>query len=104
MKKFALFLLLALSFNVGAYEIHKFTIEVRYVDDLMQIPINDGYNHPKYLGLGYPDPKTGICTVYVQKPSGADDIYKLEILGHELLHCTDGAYHSAPVIDKPKKN
>lgn len=33
------------------------------------------------------------CTVYLFKPYNDNDFKALNTLGHEILHCTDGAYH-----------
>lgn len=33
------------------------------------------------------------CDIYVMMPSSVDDSKKMEIIGHELLHCRYGEYH-----------
>ena len=86
-------MLIISSLNVKSKEIHDLTIRLTYVDDYKDIPINSGFNYPKYIGLGYPDKESGICYVYVKKPSSAEDYHKMEVLGHEIFHCTDGKFH-----------
>ena len=43
--------------------------------------------------IGYADPKTR--TIHVLRPRGDEDRYRLCVLGHEVLHATDGAFHGA---------
>lgn len=33
------------------------------------------------------------CDIYVMMPNSVDDRKKMEIIGHELLHCRYGEYH-----------
>lgn len=34
------------------------------------------------------------CTIYLLKPYGLSDYARLNTLAHEVLHCTDGAFHN----------
>lgn len=94
-------LLLFLSSTLNAAEIHRLLIQIHYVDNLKDIPLNKFFNYPpKFAGFGYPNPHTGICDVFVLKPKDENDKNRMEILGHEIMHCTDGAYHDLPEFIK----
>jgi hypothetical protein len=43
------------------------------------------------------DPNTKHCTIHNLTPKKVEDTARMENLGHELLHCFKGAYHSEPV-------
>ena len=94
-----------------AYETHTFNLTVHYVDHLGQIPMNRpkvrwvpvapnmyvpikaARGHDPVLGeANWNNDKTR-CIIYMLKPRHEDDIARLEIGGHEVLHCTDGHFH-----------
>lgn len=75
-------------------EIHRLFIEIHYVNSYADVPLNRGYNFTRFQGAAYPNRSHTRCEVYVVKPSGVNDTHKMEILGHEMLHCTDGDYHN----------
>jgi hypothetical protein len=79
------------SSNISSAEIYNFNISIIYVNSVKDIPVNKGYNYPLYLGYTTITPKS--CLVYVVKPSSVADFHKMEILGHEVMHCTDKDYH-----------
>ena len=41
----------------------------------------------------YDQGDTRNCYIFMKKPYGPKDYRQIYILGHELLHCTEGAYH-----------
>ena len=90
-----------------AYEVHRFFMEVIYVDNLWQIPVNAKRLYtvppniaayrvnksPPVLGEAHWTSNHKFCRIFVLKPKGEDDMFNLMIAGHETLHCTDGHFH-----------
>lgn len=49
---------------------------------------------PNYLqAFAWTNEENSKCIIFSPKPRGEGDHNRLMILGHELFHCTDGAYH-----------
>ena len=60
-----------------------------------------------YSAVGVPgcavtDTVAKTCTVYVVLPQKMSDQERFAILGHEVLHCFFGRYHSQPVGKEPR--
>jgi hypothetical protein len=92
----SLSLLTSASVVAGVEKTVKITVVLRFVADYTDIPMNamtfsEG-QPPKFLGAAYPHPN-GICEIFVIEPKDVHDTHKMEILGHEILHCYRGAYH-----------
>jgi len=77
-------------------DVHRMLIEIRYIDSPLEIPLNQinvfGYGIPPYF-LGSSIRENNRCILHVYKPKNAADTFRMEILGHELMHCTHGQYH-----------
>lgn len=72
------------------YESHTFPVEIRFYENLTEIPAN------QYLGYsafgGYAIPTKNGCIVYSPKITSWEEHSKLELLGHEMLHCILGPH------------
>ena len=103
--KYFIAILLILTIAVGMYivslpvagaELKDITLHVHYLDNVTQMPKNAmTYNGQRQLGYAEVSKKSGVteCHVYVVKPRNRNDFWRMEILGHEVMHCTDGDYH-----------
>jgi len=49
---------------------------------------------PWSYSAGYFEGSTKACTIWAYEPTGAEDKEYLEYLGHEVLHCFRGYFHS----------
>ena len=96
MNKFILILLFSLTMTAQADKVIDINLKLILVDSLDDIPMNKfankkGEKHP-YLGSALNLPEGG-CIVHVQPPRDVNDIHRMEILGHEIVHCYKGKYH-----------
>lgn len=105
MKYLASFLLLfgSMVSHAEVVKTVEFRVKLYLVDDYKDIPLNEGFNYedgmPPYLGAAYIDKHFGDCEIWVKDPKGVMDFKHNEILGHELVHCYKGDYHSDPLRD-----
>ena len=64
-----------------------------FVDHYREIPHQQMYaGHPRYLGMSDPQKFPNVCTIWMKKPDNWDDKEKMEIVGHELMHCVWGLH------------
>jgi len=70
---------------------NSFALTVNWNDD-PKSTIPNGYNASGRL-LGYAEYGDGWCNVTLPKPKSEYDSMYLEVLGHEVFHCTDGQFH-----------
>jgi len=47
----------------------------------------------KMHGLAVVNLEAGVCTIYAEMPRSALDTKRLEVLGHEVMHCFVGDFH-----------
>ena len=73
-------------------------LDVVWVDSIKEIP-RTGKRDARGAAIWQAVKGQRKCTIYAFKPYNLDDFKGLQVLGHELLHCTDGNFHS-PVNDK----
>lgn len=71
-------------------------LTVYYTDNIDEkykslVSKTDSYNREGF-SIWYPEDKE--CVVYSKKPRSMNDSDRFVTLGHELLHCTDGSFHS----------
>ena len=81
----------------GSVEISKISIHVvTDLDDLQKKCLNRSMHHIVYAcaypGIGYPDPKKSVCTIFAFMPASREDAIKVALLGHEAWHCFGAAH------------
>lgn len=95
-------LLLMLTSSIVFAKRHYVRLELVFVDDLSEIPMQMYKNgHPILRGIF--KKKNGICRVYVKEPENFEDLTRLEILGHEVFHCIVGPHTDEYVRKHYKK-
>lgn len=95
-KLFLAFALFFIMISAQAEEMHEVKLTVVYVDSVHEIPvpITSKFGYAKGYELGSAFVKDDVCKIYVLKPASRFDTKRMEILGHEVMHCTNGAYHN----------
>jgi hypothetical protein len=81
----------------GSVEISRISIHVvTDLDELQKKCLNRSMNYIVYAcaypGLGYPDPKKSVCTIFAFMPENREDAVKVALLGHEAWHCFGAAH------------
>lgn len=68
-------------------------LQVAWVDSIADIPKT--YNADvNGASVWFDVSDQRYCTIYMIKPYGLNDFAGLQTLGHEVLHCTEGAFHN----------
>ena len=69
-----------------------FRLELPWVEDYQVYGVT-GVMFSEGVTQWYDQGDTRNCYIFIKKPYGPKDYRQIYILGHELLHCTEGAYH-----------
>jgi len=91
MKLYLIAFVMLFAANLPAKEVIDVPLQIVFVDNLSAIPGQIYSNgHPRFLGMYEQVSET--CRVNLIKPGDWNDAKKMEILGHEVMHCVWGPH------------
>jgi len=97
----SIFMSLLLFASTIQAEVFETKLKIVFVDDYKEIPKQwYFFNKPQFLGMSNLDNLPEECILYVMKPDDWNDKLKMEIIGHELMHCHWGEHTAKEIQNK----